>query len=378
MGFPSELRVQVAHPPDFSEVRNNLEFNYIFETNDQGLRYKTIPLAKPADEYRVFVVGDSYTEGVGVAAEQLFTEHLEREFSSGRQVRFINGGLTGTGPLQYGRLFMDTGLRYEPDALLICLYTNDLSNTHPLLSPEMFEQTIIQTQGLPKLLHTLWPHSYAALKNYLDAKLKKSEARPSDYIGQMSGKARQIGLEEYYIEHWANIVPKDLVAAVERGEFSGSILARGLFDPYFWSDSIDLDSEMAEASYKAMIALLDGLVARARERGIEVGLVYIPSPFQYDPRFHDLRIRNAYREAGVLIKPQWLTSNSRIGMRLARWTSEKSLPYLDMTAALRQAASGAPYAYPLDGHWNPQGHKLAAQIMADWLRQDRVFPGLIK
>src|SRR5438093_8178432 len=59
--------VQVAHPPNFQQPRHSSEFTTDFRTNSQGLRYHELPLAKTsADEIRVFVAGDSMTEGWGV------------------------------------------------------------------------------------------------------------------------------------------------------------------------------------------------------------------------------------------------------------------------------------------------------------------------
>ena len=55
-----------AHPPNFSQWRHNQEFSYHFQTNDAGLREAPLLRSKPPGETRIFVVGDSFTEGVGV------------------------------------------------------------------------------------------------------------------------------------------------------------------------------------------------------------------------------------------------------------------------------------------------------------------------
>ena len=122
-GYPTEVPERITHPANYEEFRQNLEFQYVFKTNSRGLRYREIPKEKPLGTYRVFVSGDSFTEGLGVEDGQRFTDLLERQFhSSDTNALFINGGLTGTGPLQYGKLFLDVGLSYKPDALLICVF----------------------------------------------------------------------------------------------------------------------------------------------------------------------------------------------------------------------------------------------------------------
>src|SRR3990167_73436 len=130
LSFPSEVPQKISHPINYEEVRQNKEFQYIFKTNSRGLRYHDIPAEKPANTFRVFVSGDSFTEGEGVDDGKRFTDLLEGKFqSSDKSVLFINGGLTGAGPLMYGKLFLEVGLEYKPDALFICLFVNDVADT---------------------------------------------------------------------------------------------------------------------------------------------------------------------------------------------------------------------------------------------------------
>src|SRR3970040_3194742 len=45
----------------------------------------------------------------------------------------------------------------------------------------------------------------------------------------------------------------------------------------------------------------------------------------------------------------------------SRLLSARDIPYLDLTPIFRmQAQSGEALYYPIDGHWNQAGHKLAA------------------
>ncbi len=67
-GLPAVIPPRYSHPAHFTQQRDHLDFSYEFATNDQGLRYDVIPLEKSAGSRRVFVLGDSFTEGVGVEA----------------------------------------------------------------------------------------------------------------------------------------------------------------------------------------------------------------------------------------------------------------------------------------------------------------------
>jgi hypothetical protein len=116
-GYPAELPPRIAHPPNYSESRKSIEYTYEFKTNSRGLRYREIPVEKKAEnEMRFILVGDSFVEGTGVNLDQTFGTLLEKRFSNGsRKALFINCGLSGTGPLQYGNIFYNVGLKYHPD-----------------------------------------------------------------------------------------------------------------------------------------------------------------------------------------------------------------------------------------------------------------------
>lgn len=375
-GFSGDLREPAAYPPRFREQRKTLEYQYSFATNGQGLRYRELPLPKPAGSYRVLALGDSYTLGEGVEEGQRFTDRLEKEFSAtGREVRFINGGLTGAGPLEYGRLWFRAGLAYHPDALLICLYANDVYNTEPGFTPRMFLAPPAPPSGFRKLLYLLWPHGVSAVKLSLNLRAKEETGRTTDLVETVTRQARQEGIPEPELAAWKSRLPPELVAAVNRGEFNGNSLAYGLLNPWYWVDAIDLTPDVGEPKVKAMTALLDALVADCRKRGLAVAVLYLPSPFQYDPAVDDPKIPNPWRVSGVILKKEWLTGQTPAQARLEDWAAYNQVPFLDLTPALREAVQQpAQLTYPLDGHFTPAGHAAAAKIIRQWIMEKKVFP----
>ena len=60
--------------------------------------------------------------------------------------------------------------------------------------------------------------------------------------------------------------------------------------------------------------------------------------------------------------------HERMHARLHRLLDERGLEYLDLTSALRDGAKDQPRLYyARDGHWTPDGHRVAAEAIADWL-----------
>lgn len=69
LGLPDEHYYIVA-PPYYKRTFNNLEYRYTVEANDQGIRYRTVPLVKPEGTYRVVLLGDSFLPAIEVGMDE--------------------------------------------------------------------------------------------------------------------------------------------------------------------------------------------------------------------------------------------------------------------------------------------------------------------
>lgn len=381
-GFPGEVPARVSHPRRFREIRRNVEFTYEFATNDRGFRSRNIPLEKPTGTYRVLVVGDSMTEGVGVAQDETFSALLERRFASERPIEFINGGLGGTGVLEYGRLFLSWGVAYQIDALLVAVFANDVSNAAPDDQPE---DMLLRRQGdeffgpipersFPKrLLHAAWPRIYTRLYQLKAASERRNLTMTSDLVGTISAEARRRGIPEAEIETWKARLPPDLVVSVNQQLMEADILSYGLLRPNYWTDSLDVDTPTAKARFRSMRALLDRIVEEAARRGIEVALVYIPDRLQYDPHSH---LGNPTERTGVRFRREWLADDATIQVELARWSRARGVASLDLTPVFRASPGDrTTLTYRVDGHWTPAGHRVAADAIGAWLQHGSIFHG---
>jgi hypothetical protein len=54
---------------------------------------------------------------------------------------------------------------------------------------------------------------------------------------------------------------------------------------------------------------------------------------------------------------------------LAEILDAQQTPYLDLLPVFR-AWDGPPLFFPIDGHWNERGHKLAGDALTQWLQDD--------
>jgi len=133
------------------ELKPNADalFNLIpLRTNAQGLRERDLPPAKPADTFRIAVVGDSFTFGQGVPAEQTWPRVLERliqKTDPPRRVECLNFGVPGYCLRQYLAVLNHKILPYQPDLILIGFTAND--HIHP---PDRYFREPVQISAPPR------------------------------------------------------------------------------------------------------------------------------------------------------------------------------------------------------------------------------------
>jgi|GEM_PF-5528428 len=186
-GFPHDF-VQLAHPPEYRRPIRNIEASYEFRTNSQGLRNRETPLAKPAGAFRVFVSGDSFTEGELIAEGQRWSDLLESRFDRpGRRFEVINGGIAGSGPMTFTGLFRQIGVKYEPDLWLVMIFPNDLRDT-PLRVEKLTSGIYREARSgrISRLASRVLPYSMAQLKALLHFRNRNEQSNVTDLSKAMT------------------------------------------------------------------------------------------------------------------------------------------------------------------------------------------------
>lgn len=119
------------HPPGSTHVEHKTEFSYTRTINAIGLAERDVPVDKPAGEYRVLALGDSYTEGVGAAYDESWVKVLERRLpalADGRIVKTINAGIMSSDLLFEYVLLRDRLAAYRPDLVIVGLNNSDVAD----------------------------------------------------------------------------------------------------------------------------------------------------------------------------------------------------------------------------------------------------------
>jgi len=102
------------------------------EINDDGLRDRNYPVARTNARRYVFL-GDSLTMGWGVAQDKSFEALLEAKLNQSAPTEILNFGTGNYNTVQEVNLFLEKGLKYKPDVVVLFYFINDAEPT-PVVS----------------------------------------------------------------------------------------------------------------------------------------------------------------------------------------------------------------------------------------------------
>lgn len=173
-------------------------------TNTLGFREREIPLRPPEGEYRIAVIGDSFTWGQGIARSDRMTERLENLLNdSSLNFEVLNFGRTGAETVDHVETLRDIVLPLQPDFVLMQWYANDV---------EGYDKSDRPTAArlLPSEVASSWLHRHSALYYLVNQqwlKLQRELGLVGSYLDYMNDRfadpaspdmiAAQAALEEF-------------------------------------------------------------------------------------------------------------------------------------------------------------------------------------
>lgn len=126
--------IVIPHPSDkiiyTLAPKLNVKFQGVpLQTNSFGMRGPEIEEKKPANTFRLALLGDSFAFGWGVEESKSFARLIEGRLghllADGRAIEVLNFAVPGYSTFQEVAQFLESGLRFEPDAVLVYFVTND-------------------------------------------------------------------------------------------------------------------------------------------------------------------------------------------------------------------------------------------------------------
>ncbi|HBP88431.1 MAG TPA: SGNH/GDSL hydrolase family protein [Nitrospirales bacterium] len=326
------------------------EGNAYVKINSAGFRDVEHSLQKPKGTYRILLLGDSYTEARQVSLENTFGRKVEEQLQScerllPHKVEVINFGVPGYGNAEELITLRSRGWSYDPDLVLTMFFSgNDLIDNFP--RAELREHEYIPRpyfhldQGELKLVYNFQEWSPPLLK-YRLLLWGVHNFRTLELINQANRvyAARQMGSDQGNASNQAGLA--DFVYAPPQTPIH--------------HEAWDITEGILKLMHKEVL-----------EHGAKFFLVTTTSPDQLD------------QEQKVILRQRLNAKKLDYPEQRLRALGEtEGFPVLNLLYDFQQYAEqhhaylhGFPNTKLGAGHWNEQGHELAAQLIAKRICQD--------
>jgi len=288
------------------------------------------------DDTRILVLGDSFTFGMGVNHEEIFTEVMESKLYKGTKARtaFVNAGAIGyTLDNQYLLLKEKMDL-VSPSTVIVAFFTgNDVTE---------FRRHVWETDknGIPTKL--------TDVKHFVDDENRlrsMEETEPISYFWHFISKRVNVLLKKYGVIE-SNKPTLTWPAFLDPDDPHGDPRL-----PDFWG-KIDL--------------LLGTMKKELDEQNIELLVVAIPMDVQTSKKYW-----NKYAE---MYFDEDAYEKARPQAKLKELTDKHNINYLDLLPAFKkiEESNEKPVLYYelLDPHWTPKGHEAAANEILNHLNYE--------
>jgi lysophospholipase L1-like esterase len=283
------------------------DFDVVVQHGPEGFR-RPDPAPPEQPAARVLFLGDSFTWGWGVPQGQVFTDHLQR--ASGNRVSVENRGVNAFGTAQEYLLLQET-LRQRPYAkVAVMFFNNDVVEN---IAPKEHRPHIALVDGrlVPENL-PLPPRLQNPIDTFLD------------------NHSRALLFFSYQFS---------LLQSRIRERFQGEQTKSASKD--------DMDYKTLPG-YPITARLLVEMKTISEQHGAQFGVVYVPSQSEMSSQPAD----DPYVRA--------------VHQMLTDICERAHIPLVDLVPRFYdETRRGAQLTFAHDGHWNPTGHQLAAEIILD-------------
>ncbi len=324
--------------------RTNNEFDVTYEINSQGLRDREIPLEKPANTYRILMLGDSYTFGIGNNLEDTFSKRLEQKLNSlSRSVHYevINGGCSSYAPILEYLFLIHKGLKFHPDLVILNYDISDVQDDHKYSQIAEFDE-----KGLPLKVNPIDVQYYYK-------EVKKGYKSSIPYLDQ--SELYQFIISRIYQVKKNKEAPQFYQEAqVVAGniEYDRDLPVRENIGD--WKKYFDESARYLQMIHKLL-----------QSKNIQ----FVITSYPYGTLVNEKEWEIGRKLRGFDQK----VYSTKLFNYLAEFSESEKIPFLNMTPDFK-ASKEFPLFYSYDGHFTPAGHEVAAKSLEKFLLEKRLIP----
>lgn len=359
-GRPAARGHLVADPVLHHRLRPNAQTRVRgvpFVTSGQGLRDREYG-PKPADVFRVLMLGDSFTEGGGLALEDTVAKQVESALNRGRcarRIEVVNAGIGSYSPILEYLLLTREGFAFAPDLVVLNFDMTDVHDDwvrsrtarfgaggRPLAVPSdpRRETTFLMPPlALPRALAVLRPVERGLNRLMVWQALRRST------VGAWLFGSTRLSADRMEALGLVGDVRYDVLAITR-----------------------DQDSPSQREAWQLTGRYLDALARAARERGVPFALVVYPHAHQVAADASPGGRAVFALRPGLYDSPRPFATLRAIGERA-------DFPVIELRALFRDRATrGGPLFRTGDIHHTPRGAAVFAEGVRAGLLARRLVP----
>jgi len=287
-------------------------FDFTFSNNSLGLRGRREFRTGPSSSYRVLLLGDSQTYGIGVDDSETAAYLAEQSLRGKRlDVEIINAGSAGKGTAYSLKFYQILGRSFKPNLTVVLFFLND------------------------------FPDNQRHLYYELDASGRLTEAEPSHALWKKKDRLRKLPLYNHAMRtsHLANLLKQTLlrIFILKTPPTPPRFMRHG--ENFYLSD-LTVDEQRLTAR---LLQTLHQSVLR--DKG-DFRVLYVPADFEL---MH-------YR------KTKECLSWERTFLDIAE---NEKLPCESLTPVFAESKKTIDELYYPDGHLSHEGHRVLAQSLTN-------------
>jgi hypothetical protein len=315
------------------------------QVNAAGRRDVDYPLAKPDGVYRIAVLGDSYAEAMQVQRDEAFWALLPGRlracgFQPGKRIEVLNFGVSGYGTAQEYLVLESTAIKYRPDLVLLQFTNgNDVRNNSFALEDEKARPFFgLGTDG-----------ALRADASFASDPAFRSRATPaSEHFRTIADHSRLVQLVRNFRS----------APLVQKAHANGNDVEQGL-------EAVVL-AEPRERQWDEAWRITEGLIARTADTAARNGARFLVFTVPYAIQVHPDRQVRAAMQAKLGVPDLFYPDR-----RIAEFSKNNGIAALPLAYDMqRLAEERKAYYHGFSnvgmgrGHWNPEGHRIAADLIA--------------
>ena len=330
--------------------------------NSHGFRDYERTYEKPKDTFRILIFGDSYVEALQVSLEDSFPALLEKKLNAGsstKKVEVIALGQSGFGTADAYMRYVNFGVKYSPDLVILAFLTgNDFRDNSKVLSREALAYYYVFDDNGQLVLDSSKYEEYERGMISQVRGLFQSLKRKSYLLSLVSERVYLLmrKFEETRFEHKLAGMPQ-VNENREIDPFSDlNIYRTDVSVP--WKDAFEIS--------KRLILKFKDTV---EENGAKFVLVTLSNAEQVHPRIGE-KLNARYPVVFDYERPDRMLEEfaKQKGIIALKLMPEFRAYHLQTGKDLHGFGSSGV------GHWNEDGHRLAAEEILKFLQQQNLVP----